>query len=185
MLYINILCFLLGALLATLLLLLLYYRQNHHSVIENQEKAAAISVAEQAEQGDSTPAEPTAEQDSSAPAIVADELPQSDMLGGAVERYCVQEEHYKDANLTVGDLAKAIHSNRTYLSQWFASNHGSFYAYINRVRIEHAAELLKNEGMSIKEVYEGSGYTNAVSFRKYFQEIYGCLPNEYRQRRKE
>lgn len=84
--------------------------------------------------------------------------------------------------LSLHDLSAAVGTNRTYLSKWFADNDTTFYNYINRLRIEHAAQLLLTTDSPVKTVQTDSGFSSKTTFRKYFLDYFGCTPSEYRSR---
>ena len=56
-------------------------------------------------------------------------------------------------------------------------------AYIIKLRINTACELLSSTDMSIKQVGILSGYTDAHFFSKIFKKYVGLSPNEYRNRK--
>jgi len=51
--------------------------------------------------------------------------------------------------------------------------------FMRSIRLEHAAELLKEGKLSIAEIAEHAGFSSASYFSKQFQEVYGCKPSEY------
>ncbi len=85
--------------------------------------------------------------------------------------------------LSLQDLAAAIGTNRTYLSKWFADNDTTFYNYINKLRIDYAAQLLLTTDDSVKKIQCDAGFASKTTFRKYFLDYFGCSPSEYRRKR--
>lgn len=55
-------------------------------------------------------------------------------------------------------------------------------AYINRVRIEHAADQLARTTLSIPEIVSDCGIENVSHFYRLFRSHYGTTPRAYRQR---
>ena len=51
--------------------------------------------------------------------------------------------------------------------------------FIRSIRMEHAAELLKEGNLSISEIASRVGYSSSSYFSKHFQEAFGCKPSEY------
>ena len=51
--------------------------------------------------------------------------------------------------------------------------------YIRKCRLESAARLLRQGGMSIKEVSVMSGFNSSSYFAKCFKEHFGMLPGEF------
>jgi len=56
------------------------------------------------------------------------------------------------------------------------------YQYLIRQRMNHAAALLREGELSIKEAAARSGYNTPLHFSAEFHRIYGCPPREYRRR---
>lgn len=54
-------------------------------------------------------------------------------------------------------------------------------AYINRIRMEHAAHLLAAEEMSVSEVADDCGIENMSHFYRVFRQHYGVTPRAYRR----
>lgn len=53
--------------------------------------------------------------------------------------------------------------------------------YSVELRMEKAAELLKNKSLRVKEVSAAVGYGNVSYFGTLFQKKYGVTPNAYRK----
>ena len=62
-------------------------------------------------------------------------------IGALLEQHCEAARLYLQHDLTLHQLAKAIGTNRTYLSSYFAQQGVTYNAYINRLRIEHFIRL--------------------------------------------
>ena len=99
----------------------------------------------------------------------------------ALHDNCESSLMFCNPDLSLQDLSVAVGTNRTYLSKWFADNDTTFYSYINRLRIDHAAHLLLNTDYSIKQIQTDAGFASKTTFRKYFLERFGCSPSEYRK----
>lgn len=84
-------------------------------------------------------------------------------------------------NLKLSDIAKAVGTNRTYVSVFFNTEAKStFYDFVNRYRIEHACRLLENSSDSLKLIAEQSGFNSQQSFIRVFSKIKGMTPSEHR-----
>lgn len=94
---------------------------------------------------------------------------------------CEKPLLFCNPDLSLPDLALALGTNRTYLSKWFAMNNNNFYLYINNLRIEYAAELLRSTDDSITQIQHDAGFMSKTTFRKYFLDHFGCSPSEYRK----
>ena len=69
-----------------------------------------------------------------------------------------------------------------YLSRRFKNEVGvSVKQYIRNVRLERAERLLRNPGITIREISEQLHFASESYFIECFKERYGTTPNEYRQ----
>lgn len=90
------------------------------------------------------------------------------------------ERMYLQSGLSVVDLAKAIGSNRTYVSASINSQSGkSFAMYVNTYRVEYAKTIMKDGKLSIAQVAEMSGFASEESFRRNFRNITGKSPSDW------
>jgi two-component system, response regulator YesN len=92
------------------------------------------------------------------------------------------DEHYS-RQLTLTEVARQFHFNPSYLSNYFAlHNKEGFNEYLNRVRIEKACLLLKeNAGLSISEISSLVGYSDHSYFTRVFRKLMGISPSQYRK----
>ena len=58
-----------------------------------------------------------------------------------------------------------------------------FNDYLNLVRVNRAKFILRNYGMSLKEVAASCGYSDAAYFCRVFKRISKMTPTEYRNQR--
>lgn len=64
----------------------------------------------------------------------------------------------------------------------------SFYQLIAEYRIEHARQLLEQDvlcELTIEGIAESCGFNSKASFNRYFKDISGCTPSEYRKKMRE
>ena len=52
--------------------------------------------------------------------------------------------------------------------------------FINTIRCRYAAQMLKENNTSIKEIAYHVGFNDIRYFRKAFKDLYGVTPQEYR-----
>lgn len=77
-------------------------------------------------------------------------------------------------------LSEQFHVTASYLSKQFKRYvDTNLISYVNRIRVEHAVDLLKNEHNSIQEVARQVGYENVNYFYKKFREHTGHMPSDY------
>ncbi|GKX30777.1 hypothetical protein SH1V18_32570 [Vallitalea longa] len=89
-------------------------------------------------------------------------------------------QNYSDKGLCLSQIAEILKVSQGYLGNVFKSYMKiSIGAYINNVRLEKAAELLKNSKMSINEILEYIGIENKTYFYTLFKKKYGVTPKQY------
>ncbi|MDO7907891.1 response regulator transcription factor [Paenibacillus sp. JX-17] len=83
-------------------------------------------------------------------------------------------------NLKLELLAEIFNYNSGYLGKLFKSHTGeSFNAFLDKVRIENAKELL-SQGLKVHQVAERVGYGNVDYFHSKFKRYVGSSPSSYR-----
>lgn len=92
--------------------------------------------------------------------------------------------HYMQSNLpediSISDLAADLGLNRSYFCRIFKEQMGqSPQAYLVSLRLETAAELLTEQGLSQKEVILRVGYHDVSTFSRMFKRKFGISPGEY------
>lgn len=85
--------------------------------------------------------------------------------------------------LTIEDIAKKVYLSPNYVRTLFKEKTGeTILEYLTRMRIQHAAELLKDKSKKIHEISAAVGYENVSYFCSVFQKFKGTTPNEYRKK---
>lgn len=104
------------------------------------------------------------------------------VIGRQITLLFDNDKIWLDPNLKLSDIAKAVGTNRTYVSAFFNKEAKStFYDFVNRYRIQHACWLLENSSDSLKPIAEQSGFNSQQSFIRVFSKIMGMSPSEYRK----
>ena len=87
------------------------------------------------------------------------------------------------SGINLSAVADHFGYNANYFSRYFKQLTGvTFTAYLNRVRIERACELLRSESrLSINEVAARCGYNSASQFISTFEKLMGLTPGAYRK----
>ncbi|WP_026654661.1 AraC family transcriptional regulator [Butyrivibrio sp. AE3003] len=86
-----------------------------------------------------------------------------------------------DDNLTQSEMAKKAGISKDYFSRIFKEITGLNYnKWLNLIRVEKAAELMSNDGMSLTEIAMLSGFQSISSFNRVFKEQKNMSPSEYR-----
>ena len=103
----------------------------------------------------------------------------ADTFGERIRRLMVENRLYRQKGLKITDVAAAVGSNRTYVSQWFNRECGqSFSDYINTWRIEEAKSLLlaAEAAPSLSEIAEEAGFSSESAFFRNFYARTGLSP---------
>ena len=83
--------------------------------------------------------------------------------------------------VTRQELGEYLNYNGNYISNVFRKHAGiSLAKYVRDICVSHAAHLLLNTDMQIKDIMHELGYENKTAFYKNFSEKYGMNPGEYR-----
>ncbi|MDR0656762.1 MAG: helix-turn-helix domain-containing protein, partial [Treponema sp.] len=89
--------------------------------------------------------------------------------------------NYADVNLNAAELAFMLKITPSTLSRIFNEHmQKSIPEYINSLRMEKAAEWLRNSKLSNREIMSRIGMENESYFYKVFKNQYGQNPSEYR-----
>ncbi len=95
------------------------------------------------------------------------------------------EKLYRESEINLEWLAKKLQTTKHNLSQVINERMGmSFFDYINVLRIEEAAQLLKDpakENLTIIEIAYDVGFNNKVTFNTAFKKYIGQTPSEFRK----
>ena len=96
-------------------------------------------------------------------------------IGELLAKYCEDTQLYLQQDLTLTQLAAAIGTNRTYLSQYFASQGTSYYAYIHDLRVRHFVARYREHTAALKPIVaqklaQESGYHSYNTFSTAFKQ---------------
>lgn len=88
-------------------------------------------------------------------------------------------DHYSE-RITLQQIADSVHLHPNYLCALFKEYTGqtAFY-HLNRIRVENAANLLKNSALSVSDAASCCGFDNTGFFTRKFKEYMGMPPKEY------
>lgn len=95
------------------------------------------------------------------------------------------KSHYNE-KISLNEVAAKCHYNPAYFSRAFKTITGeTFTSYIDRIRLENAAELLKAGNLSVGEIIEEIGYGDKTKFFKHFKKRFGTTPVKFSKSNKE
>jgi transcriptional regulator GlxA family with amidase domain len=105
------------------------------------------------------------------------------VLPAAVERAArILRKRFQEP-LRLSEVALEIGISRERLSRLFHSTLGiTFTDYLNRVRLEHCRELLRNPEARIADVAFESGFQSLSQFNRRFKATEGISPSRYQRR---
>ncbi|MFI3212953.1 MAG: helix-turn-helix transcriptional regulator [Eubacteriales bacterium] len=86
--------------------------------------------------------------------------------------------------LSVNEIADVFHLHPAYCGALFRKYEKiSLLAYINRIRVKQAKNLLIDHDLSIACVGENVGFDDPYYFSKVFKEMEGVCPKVYREQK--
>lgn len=117
---------------------------------------------------------------SNADSMVSAETIQGDLQGVArVKEYMLT--HLANP-ISLEELTRIAHSNRTSLSKNFRVLHGmSLFEWLREQRLQTAAHLLSNSRMQIQQIALETCYATTAALSKAFKRRFSMSPIEYRQ----
>jgi len=84
-------------------------------------------------------------------------------------------------DLTLGQVAQAVHVSATYFCKLFKNALGiNFTDYVARVRIEAVKQLLLNPHKRVSEAAYEAGFQSLSQFNRVFRRVVGASPSSYR-----
>lgn len=95
-----------------------------------------------------------------------------------IHRYIERSYH---ENITLTALAEQYHMDASYLSRIFSQKYGeTIIAFLTRIRMEKAAELMKDQDKKLETISFLVGYDDYNYFSRVFRKKMGCSPRKYR-----
>ena len=90
-------------------------------------------------------------------------------------------EHYREYDLNVSKVADAFGRHpQTVSRQFSAQMQMGLLEYINKLRLDYAIALMKEKRLSMEEIAQQSGFSDARAFRRAFNKAMGVNPSAYR-----
>ena len=116
----------------------------------------------------------------SAPAIRPSGTPRAAEME-RISRLMDQDRLYLRSDLKVQDVAVALQTNSSYVSECINSLRGqSFSQFVNTCRVRHAQELLRRQpDLKTTIVATESGFSTEASFFRNFKAVTGMTPREW------
>lgn len=88
--------------------------------------------------------------------------------------------HFTESDMGLKRLALEFSFSEVYLSYLFRQIAGTtFSAYLEQLRMDEAANLLRSTRMTVDEIARHTGYASADVFRRAFKRRYGVSPSSF------
>ncbi|WPJ97990.1 AraC family transcriptional regulator [Coraliomargarita algicola] len=98
----------------------------------------------------------------------------------AIQLLCEHMRHDPGYEYSMAELCQLSGLNEHKLKSSFKRIHGkTTFGYLRELRMDFAASLLKEDRLSVIQVANEVGYTNASHFARAFKERHGLLPKAY------
>ena len=112
------------------------------------------------------------------------ELPgnSTEIIGKRINAW-INMDKYVHPGLTITELSKELHTNRTYLSTYINTEYNmSFRNWITELRMEYAKrKIIQYPEKTIVEIAGISGFLSMSHFIKTFKEKEGCSPSTWKK----
>lgn len=84
--------------------------------------------------------------------------------------------------ITIEDLTKTFHINRTTLSEKFRASTGmSIKDYLIKLRVKLSAVMLRDTMLPVSEIMYKSGFNEPHNYSRLFKKYMDCSPSDYRK----
>ena len=96
------------------------------------------------------------------------------------------EQNISDDELSVETLSSVLNMSRVHLYKKLLSLTGNTPSeFIRLIRLRRAEQLLRQSQLNVAEISYEVGFNNPRYFSKYFREMYGMTPSQYKEKYKE
>jgi AraC-like DNA-binding protein len=109
-------------------------------------------------------------------------------LKNRLETYMDSNKPYSDPAFTIYDLARALGSNRSYISNFINHNYGmNFAMFVAHYRLKNAKTILADRAFgtykeALNAAMKDSGFNSEPTFYRLFKQQTGTTPREYRNK---
>lgn len=96
------------------------------------------------------------------------------------------DAHYHDPQLDRQTIARAVGVSVSTLTGGFVQRYAiSPISYVQKVRIENAAQMIRASDLLMREIAHSVGFSDPYYFSRTFRKHFGCSPMNYRKRHDE
>jgi AraC-like DNA-binding protein len=101
-----------------------------------------------------------------------------------LKQYCEDTRLYLQHDITRDDLSKAVGTNRSYLSLYFAQQGETYNSYINKLRIQHFVNdyreaIATKRPFTAQQLAHESGFGSYATFGRAFKQTMGQTVTEW------
>ncbi|MCK6606430.1 MAG: AraC family transcriptional regulator [Ignavibacteriaceae bacterium] len=100
-----------------------------------------------------------------------------------LDKLIYQDKVYLDPNITLGELAERLSTNRNYLLRAIQKKFNvNFVEFMNDFRVKEAIKIMNSEKgqlLTIEGIAADSGFSNRVTFAKVFRDSTGVSPSYF------
>ena len=83
--------------------------------------------------------------------------------------------------MSVAEMAARVNMSESRFSRWFGkATDSTFTAFVNRVRVHRACQLLMHSEQQISSICYAVGFNNVANFNRRFRDVKGLTPREFR-----
>ncbi len=106
-------------------------------------------------------------------------------IGALLQKHCEATQLYLQHDLSLNTVAQACHTNRTYLSLYFASQGITYYTYINKLRIDYFQSLYRKAlrekitPPTLQQLSTDSGFSSYNTFSRAFVSCKGVSVSKW------
>jgi len=112
-------------------------------------------------------------------------LSNEEKFAGISKQLLLYIRQHANEKLTLSGVAEKCWYNPTYFCRLFKEHTGmTFTEYLNKIRIENAAALLRSTDMKIEDICFSVGFSDKSRFFKSFQQYNKMTPHQYRKSKK-
>lgn len=111
--------------------------------------------------------------------LFSNETEDTSNLAATIEKYIVK--NYMDPSLGLNKISDEFQISESYFSHMFKEKTGvNFSTYLENIRMNEAARLIRETDISLNELYIAVGYNNSNTFRRAFKKVFGVTPSSMR-----